>query len=154
IRWFLDLDGAVSRLYGASASDDAGAYRRLWVVLDPGLRVLAVLPFSRQDARVAELAALIKQLPPPARHTGAESFPPVLVLPNVLERELCQTLVSAYQADGGRPSGFMRDIDGKTVLVEDHSHKRRRDFIVEDAELIASLQQRVHRRIVPEIAKA
>lgn len=83
-----------------------------------------------------------------------EAMPPVLQLANVFEPELCQQLVTLYQAHGGEESGFMREKDGKTVLVTDASHKRRRDCMVEDAALIASLQERVRRRIVPEIAKA
>jgi predicted 2-oxoglutarate/Fe(II)-dependent dioxygenase YbiX len=47
----------------------------------------------------------------------------------------------------------MRDIDGKTVLVNDHAHKRRRDVIVEDAALIRQVQLRIRRRIAPEILK-
>ena len=47
----------------------------------------------------------------------------------------------------------MRDVDGKTTLVHDPWHKRRRDFVVEDANLIKVIQNRVLRRIKPEILK-
>jgi predicted 2-oxoglutarate/Fe(II)-dependent dioxygenase YbiX len=40
------------------------------------------------------------------------------------------------------------------VHVSDHSHKRRRDYLIRDAELIRSIQARFHRRVVPEIHKA
>jgi peroxiredoxin len=48
-RYFWDFDGAISRLYGATATDPSpdqqkGHVRRLWVVLDPTLRVLRVVP--------------------------------------------------------------------------------------------------------------
>jgi len=154
LRWFLDFDGSISSAYGAKAEDDPSAYRRMWVVLDPSLRVIAVLPFSQGNADADKLLALIKGLPPPSQHTRPDSFPPVLVLPNVFEPDLCRTLTDGYERDGGEESGFMRDIGGKTVLVQDHAHKRRRDFIVDDPELISTLQQRVQRRIVPEIARA
>lgn len=154
LRWFLDFDGAVSRAYGALPTDDSNLFRRMWVVLDPSLRVIATIPFSTESANVEKVIALIKHLPAPALHTGAGSFPPVLVLPNVLEQDLCQTLVNAYQAHGGEESGFMREVGGKTVLIKDHAHKRRRDFTIEDAKLISTLQQRVQRRIAPEVAKA
>src|SRR5262249_42265116 len=94
------------------------------------------------------------RLAPPSRHAGVDMFPPVLVLPNVFEPELCRTLIAGYDAHGGDESGFMRDIDGKTVLVRDHTHKRRRDFLVDNADLIKTLQDRIRRRIVPEIGKA
>jgi predicted 2-oxoglutarate/Fe(II)-dependent dioxygenase YbiX len=48
----------------------------------------------------------------------------------------------------------MRDVNGKTVAVHDHEHKRRRDCDIADPRLIATLQARVRTRINPEITKA
>jgi predicted 2-oxoglutarate/Fe(II)-dependent dioxygenase YbiX len=79
---------------------------------------------------------------------------PVLVLPNVFERAFCDELIALYEAKGGAESGFMRDVDGRTVAVHDHGHKRRRDYVIEDAAVIEATRQRVRRRIVPEILKA
>ena len=78
----------------------------------------------------------------------------MLQLADVFEPELCRALIDVYESKGGEDSGFMRERDGKTVLVVDHNHKRRRDCIVQDQKLIATLQERVRRRIVPEVAKA
>lgn len=150
-RFFLDFDGAAASLYGARALEE-DAYRRLWVVLDPALRVAHIAPFDTTGAE--EIIALVARMPPPGRHVGGETFAPVLQLPDVFEPELCRTLIDLYEAKGGEDSGFMRERDGKTVLVVDHTHKRRRDCLVEDAALAARLQERVRRRIVPEIAKA
>ncbi len=150
-RYFLDFDGSAATLYGALA-EEGGAYRRLWVVLDPALRVVHIAPFDTTAAE--EIVALVEKLPPPGRHGGSETFAPVLQLADVFEPELCRTLIDLYEAKGGEDSGFMRERDGKTVLVVDHSHKRRRDCLVEDQNLISKLQERVRRRIVPEIAKA
>jgi predicted 2-oxoglutarate/Fe(II)-dependent dioxygenase YbiX len=76
------------------------------------------------------------------------------VLPNVFEPEFCAQLIALYEVDGGKASGFMRDINGKTVVVHDASHKLRRDLIIEDSGTIKALQQRFRRRVVPEILKA
>ena len=35
--------------------------------------------------------------------------------PNVFEPELCQHLIDLYEQHGGEESGFMREVDGKTV---------------------------------------
>lgn len=154
LRLFWDFDGAVSRLYGALAEDDAKTLRRFWAVMDPTLRVLSIIPFEGADGGAEALMAMVRALPAPNRHAGFESFPPVLSLPNVLEPELCQTLVELYNADGGEESGFMKEVDGKTILAHDYAHKRRRDCFVNDPALVTRLQERVRRRIVPEIAKA
>jgi peroxiredoxin/predicted 2-oxoglutarate/Fe(II)-dependent dioxygenase YbiX len=160
IRFFLDFDTAVSRLYGAVASDGAGdaetvEMRRFWLVLDTTLRVIAVLPFAPDGSDRTAVFELLRGLPPPGRAPGGggELPVPVLWLPDVFEPELCRTLIAAYERHGGAESGFMRDVEGKTTLVHDASHKRRRDFTVEDADLIRTIQTRVARRIKPEIQK-
>jgi predicted 2-oxoglutarate/Fe(II)-dependent dioxygenase YbiX/peroxiredoxin len=153
LRHFLDFDGAVSRLYGALARE-GDETRNLWVVLDPTLRVIGVAGFSPDRSDIAKVLDFVERLPPPERHAGVELQAPVLLLPNVLEPALCERLVALYEASGGEESGFMREVDGKTVAVHDHGHKRRRDHVIEDGELIKALQARFMRRVVPEIQKA
>jgi len=46
-----------------------------------------------------------------------------------------------------------REVDGRTVAIHDHGHKRRKDFLIEDEALIKQTQARILRRIVPEILK-
>src|SRR5215208_7543005 len=52
LRFFWDFDGTISRLYGSIpresvvAKGDPITVRRCWVVLDPTLRVTAVIPFA------------------------------------------------------------------------------------------------------------
>jgi len=157
IRFFWDFDGAVSRLYGAIAADSTVGstvinIRRFWLLLDPTLRIIASVPFAPDGSDAQALFDQLRRLPPPGS-AGAELPVPVLWLPNVFEPGLCRTLIAAYEKHGGAESGFMRDVDGKTKLIHDPWHKRRRDFVVEDADLIKSIQNRVLRRIKPEIQK-
>jgi peroxiredoxin len=156
-RFIFDFDGAVGRLYGAVPADAATAgvaMRRLWVVLDPTLRVLRIVPFAPDRGDVAEVLQYVEGLPPPARFAGVELQAPILLLPNVFEPEFCRTLIDLYEARGGAESGFMREVDGKTVAVHDHRHKRRKDYLIEDPAMIKETQTRFHRRVVPEILKA
>jgi predicted 2-oxoglutarate/Fe(II)-dependent dioxygenase YbiX len=48
----------------------------------------------------------------------------------------------------------MREVAGKTVLVTDDRHKRRRDFLIEDAQLRRELVARLLRRLKPAVEKA
>jgi peroxiredoxin/predicted 2-oxoglutarate/Fe(II)-dependent dioxygenase YbiX len=157
IRFFLDFDGAVSRLYGAASretpADGQVPMRRMWVLLDPTLRVLKVIPFAPDGSDRAAVFAALEVLPPPDRFAGFQLQAPVLFLPNVFEPELCRKLIDLYETHGGTESGFMREVGGKTVGVTDHAHKRRRDYNIEDQEIISATQARIKRRIVPEIAK-
>jgi peroxiredoxin/predicted 2-oxoglutarate/Fe(II)-dependent dioxygenase YbiX len=158
IRFFWDFDGAVSRLYGAIAADSGGdaaamGARRFWLVLDPALRVIALIPFEPDGSDGKAAFELLRRLPPPGHAARGELPVPVLWLPDVFEPGLCRTLIAAYEKHGGTESGFMRDVDGKTTLIHDPWHKRRRDFVIEDATLLKSIQNRVLRRIKPEIQK-
>ena len=158
-RFFWDFDGAISRRYGAIPHDaEPGKgnvrLRRLWVVLDPTLRTLKVLPFQQDGGDALEVMQFLQSLPPPDRYAGFEVQAPVLVLPNVFEPEFCQTLIGLYQTSGGEETGFMRDVGGKTVQLHDYGHKRRRDHIIEDQEIMRQVMQRFNRAVVPELRKA
>lgn len=161
-RYLWDFDGKVGRLYGALPVDMEAApphgaaglpLHRFWMVLDPTLRVLAVIPFAADGSDLDTLFTLLQNLPPPARFAGMDLQAPVIVLPRVFEPDFCRRLVALYESHGGVESGFMRDVDGKTVALHDHAHKRRRDHIIEDEALIAETQRRVKRRINPELLK-
>lgn len=157
LRHFWDFDGSVSRLYGAAPDGDMNGpvrLRRLWFVLDPMLRIAAVIPFATDGSDRARLVAFLDALPPVGSAGGFEVGPPILHLPNLFEPELCASLIELYRSHGGESSGFMRDIDGKTVLTHDPSHKRRSDHVIRDERLIALTRARVHRRIAPEIQRA
>lgn len=153
-RFFWDFDLTVARSYGALAADSAaGALLRFWVVIDPTMRVIATVPFRPDGSDAGEVLALLGRLPPPAQHAGFDVQAPILILPRVFEPALCTHLIGLYEADGGRESGFMRQVDGRTVGVNDKSFKSRKDYDIVDRDLIAALQARFMRRVVPEIAK-
>ncbi|HWA47046.1 MAG TPA: 2OG-Fe(II) oxygenase [Dongiaceae bacterium] len=158
LRYFWDFDGAVARAYGAvprEAMPGQGrvAMRRFWAVIDPTMRIRRILPFRPDGSDVAELFACLRTLPPPGRHAGFEVPAPVLILPDVFEADFCRRLVALYEEKGGTESGFMREVEGRTVLLSDHKHKRRRDYVIEDRELIRQTQLRIQRRVAPEIQK-
>ncbi|MBM3524823.1 MAG: redoxin domain-containing protein [Alphaproteobacteria bacterium] len=159
IRMFWDFDGKASRAYGVVPIDPAPGpasvdAQRLWYVLDPMLRVRAVIPFSAEDGGRAAVAAVLDCLPPVPRYTGLDVHPPILVLPEVFEPAFCRTLVALYERHGGEDSGFMREIDGRTVGLIDYGHKRRTDHTLTDEAMIEETRLRVRRRVVPEILKA
>jgi len=157
-RFFWDFDGVVGRAYGALPLDSATAgsslqLRRFWIALDPTLRVLRVIPFRPDGSDVSAVTGYLETLPPPARFAGIELQAPILFLPNVFEPEFCARLIALYEANGGTESGFMREAGGKTVGMHDYSHKRRKDYLITDQDVIRDAQARVLRRIVPEIRK-
>ena len=154
IRFFLDFDLTASRLYGAAPADaEPGQgelpFRRFFIVLDPTLRVRGVFPFDGLE----RLFGFIAGLPAPDHYAGVALQAPILFLPNVFEPEFCEHLVGLYERHGGEESGFMREVDGKTVAIQDRSHKQRRDYLIDDEDVIAATRARIRRRVVPEIQK-
>lgn len=144
IRFFLDYDRAVSTLYGAATDQQ---YLPQWMVVGPDLRIVKCLPIHAGEEA---LAIVRERLAEPK----ADLWAPVLLVPEVLEPELCRRLLSLCGAQAGGESGFMRDIDGRTVLVVDKSHKQRHDWTIEDGPLRAMLAERLHRLLLPALQRA
>lgn len=144
IRFFLDFQRKLSRLYGAA---DEKEYRPRWFLLDPRLRVLDIFALDQGEEAIGALRQAIAD-------KSKDSWAPVLEIPDVFEPELCRELIGLYEADGGEESGFMRDVDGKTVHMIDHFHKQRRDFTIDDPELKKRIGARVNRRINPALLRS
>ena len=157
-RHFWDFDLLVSKLYGVIPRDVQpvlGEFplSRQWVIIDPTMRVIDVIPFRDNYGDLTEVFAILDRLPPPACFAGPELMAPILYLPRVFEPELCQHLIGLYEAQGGQESGFMREVGGRTVGITDPKFKRRKDHYLSDRELIEALQKRFIRRVMPEITK-
>jgi predicted 2-oxoglutarate/Fe(II)-dependent dioxygenase YbiX len=138
---FLWEGDEMARAFGADRS---------WVILDPMLRVIDVAPLNDSDWALAHLRAS----PSPGGAFGACPPAPILTLADIFEPEVCAHLVACFERGGGKESGFMEDVGGRSVENFDDGWKRRRDFHLTDPRLIASLRARIGRRICPEIKKA
>ena len=146
-RWFADFDGTLRRLYDAEGPDGTVVPR--WVAIDPSLRVLGWAGLS-EGQRVFEH---IIKMGPPQDHAAVPLHAPVMIVPRILEPQLCRQLIDVYSQDGGSVSGVMRERDGKTIGVID-DFKRRRDTTLTDGTLLNTLRHRIQTRLAPEIFKA
>ncbi|HYJ53089.1 MAG TPA: 2OG-Fe(II) oxygenase [Allosphingosinicella sp.] len=144
VRFFLDFDRNVSALYGAIEGE---RYRPHWLLLDPALRVIGGFAIDQSEQAIAALRQRIAA-------SGDDRWAPVLVVPDVFEPQMCDALISLYEKDGGEPSGFMREVDGKTTLQVDPAHKQRRDAEIEDEALRRQLAARMSRRLSPAVERA
>lgn len=146
IRFFLDYQRELSAIYGSAGPS---RYEAQWLVLDPGLRVLG--RFAVEDGEQA-IALLRDSLAQSA--IESDDWAPVLLVSNVLPTCLCEELIQGYEANGGTQSGFMRDVEGKTQLLVDPSHKRRRDWMIEDQALRSRLVGLLDRRLRVAVQRA
>jgi predicted 2-oxoglutarate/Fe(II)-dependent dioxygenase YbiX len=148
LRWFLDEDGAIARMY--DRVDETGALKPGWAIIDPSLRLMGMAPLERG----AQVLDLLAGYGPPERHAGvALLHAPVLIVPRIFEPQLCRDLIDHYAAAGGKVSGVMRARDGKTIGVVD-DFKRRRDVALPDGPLQDQVRHSLVRRLIPEIEKA
>jgi len=148
-------EGVLARLYGAlPAGQGYGGFEPVSYLLGLDMRVLAVVKTPDPVLHATTLLDTLKRLPPIGQHRPGAPQAPVLTLPSVFEPVLCHRLIEGYETAGGEESGFMREKDGKTVLVLDHKHKRRSDWTIADETLRDTLRQRIRRRLIPEIEKA
>lgn len=114
---------------------------------------MRVFPFEVDGSDRAAVFAYLAALPAVEQSAGTALQAPILFLPDVFEPEFCRKLIDLYEAHGGQESGFMRQVGDKTVGATDPSHKRRKDYVIEDEAIIRATQVRIRRRVIPEIAK-
>lgn len=143
IRHFLDYDNAVAAQFGIAADEGV---RPCWIVLDRALRIVGTFAAHQGQDAIACLAA-----PDDAADMG---WAPVITVRDVLEPAMCRRLIALYDADGGRESGFMRDVEGKTTLILDARHKRRKDAHIANVALQRAILARINRRLTPALKRA
>lgn len=158
VRTFWDMDHRISRLFGAieeGAPGQAVIYTPSTLILDPNLRVITQILMNDAEQHNTLFDQAMAALKPLNDYAGVPIHAPVLVVPRVFEPEFCRTLIDEYHRNGGQDSGFMREVNGKTVGVYDYSFKRRSDYFFDhDRELTEQVRRRIVRRLVPEIKRA
>ncbi|MEX0270508.1 2OG-Fe(II) oxygenase [Leptolyngbyaceae cyanobacterium UHCC 1019] len=157
-----DFQRLVSSQYGVSESLAAEGisghlrYKLTTFVVDENLRIRAVLPFEEPMGYVERLLETVEILTAPAATSSnlATRQAPVLFVPNVFDRAFCQSLIHQYERNGGRESGFMQTVGDKLTEVTNPQIKRRKDWVLTDAEVLKSVNDLIWRRVKPEIEKA
>lgn len=123
------------------------------MVLDPNQRVTA-LADDKTEGTLA--AAAVKALDSQASvdlPRLISNVAPVLVVPNMLDRDDCRRLIDTWHA-GGKEEGRIRDMGapGGTKTV-DYGAKRRTDHVILDPDLETDLAVTLIPRLTPEIDK-
>jgi predicted 2-oxoglutarate/Fe(II)-dependent dioxygenase YbiX len=126
----------------------------LVLVVDRGMRV-AMRGRGEDDGDLA--AACLRSLDElPAEAARDVRLPvPLLMLPNLLSRDLCRMLIAYFEGRQSVEGEVARiDASGRVQSVIDHSKKRRRDVLVPAGdELHEVLHQVLISRCAPEIRK-
>jgi hypothetical protein len=148
----LDRDGSVCATFGAHARDTP-----MTVVLRPNQHVMAVLR-SEPSEQVAQALAYVERMAQERQTVAMAHHPPVLLVPDVLSRDDCRSLVDVFETRGQRfmPPGPGIDYIGTDykMRIPEHGRADRVDHWIVDSDTTALLQRRVEQRLLPEIAKA
>jgi predicted 2-oxoglutarate/Fe(II)-dependent dioxygenase YbiX len=155
---FWDTSGEISQLYGFA---DANTPMRhsFAMLLDINMRIAAKLLIegTTEAKQISDWMTTVS-VRLPVRNTAQRyaEFAPVMMIPNVFTTEQCRGFIDYYDRYGGSPSGFMRDVNGRTVGIMDKDFKRRTDCTIrdEDEPLKQMLRNAIMARIAPEILKA
>ena len=87
--------------------DETARYQPTTFILDPALRVLAVLPIADPVVHGRQVLELVGRLPPLGGVRQSRPSAPVLMVPQLFEPELCRELMDYYETPGGQDSGYM-----------------------------------------------
>ena len=79
---------------------------------------------------------------------------PALLLPNMLEPELCRKLIGVWETQGHEEGLVAAMKDGKDLNTVDYSMKKRLDHVIRDDDLNNMLIRKIGPRIAEEVFKA
>jgi hypothetical protein len=146
ISFIADYDGAITRAFGASDIPRT-------IVLDPMLRAIADIPWNYAGGHAKSVRQVMASLPAVDDSAGVPITAPVLIVPRVIDFDLCDFLVQFYDKLGGRDSGFLLDDNGQTSTVVDYRMKRRNDLSVLVPDLRDTIRDQIVRRLLPPIER-
>jgi peroxiredoxin/predicted 2-oxoglutarate/Fe(II)-dependent dioxygenase YbiX len=137
---------------GSTTRLELNAMRRT-LLLTPDSRIQRIYdnpsPETHPQEVLNDFAAATTMEPP--RKIGTHA--PVLLIPNVLSPELCQRLIALWHEEN-EDSGFMRQVEGKTVGMYDYNHKIRRDHFLKPGEVLESVKRPISTRVIPAMRMA
>jgi peroxiredoxin/predicted 2-oxoglutarate/Fe(II)-dependent dioxygenase YbiX len=154
-----DRLGEVSKFYGLCYEQKNGEqldliYTRGIILLDPNLCIENIFTQTNSTDLIESAIHYIRTNFAPQPPIFVPMQAPVLLIPNVFPRDLCNHLIQVWETQGHSDSGFMKRDGEKTVGYIDHNFKVREDHFIGDKKLKSHLDGIIQRRVFPQIKKA
>lgn len=146
---FSDMQKKVRTAYRLNAEAETVMF-----VLDANLRVLDRLFLRDAVASAQQVRSILNASLPSVEPLKIAMHAPVLLVPNVLEPQICADLIAVWHDQGSVETGVEQTQDGRRQDTLTPDRKRRRDHIVMDQALLKLLTSTIGRRIMPEVRKA
>jgi predicted 2-oxoglutarate/Fe(II)-dependent dioxygenase YbiX len=144
-----DPEGRVEAAYRLGGTDGTTCF-----VLDPNLRVLGTMALDDAATTAQRVASLVHEAMPPVEPRHIVTQAPVLLIPNVLDRAICNALMQVWERHGHVETGVEQSHTGRRIDIVNPSAKSRSDHTVTDPKLLRLLTSTVGRRVMPEVRKA
>lgn len=146
-------EGAASAAVGQPQQVQLSVIRRT-LLLAPSQRIVKIYddpdPLTHPAQVLRDIDELL--LRDPARRMI--NHPPVLLIPDVLPPQLCERLIRIWHDEGNDESGFMKQVDGKTVGVFDSAYKIRRDHFMKGGPDAVAVRGFLRSRVLPAMSTA
>jgi len=143
-----DGEGSVGSSYGIDPNE-----RMTVLVLGPNLRIIEAHQLSAREFSMERILSAIRGIPR-LEPTEITMQAPVLLVPEVLEKEVCKNLIEVWRTQGNVETGVEHSSEGHRGDANIPGSKHRRDHVVTNEALLRELTSRVGRRLMPEIRKA
>ncbi|MDG1887685.1 MAG: redoxin domain-containing protein [Alphaproteobacteria bacterium] len=121
-------------------------------LLDANQRVLA-LKTGVEKNLASHAYEFYKKMPKPPSSQLLSANAPVLLIPNLIDPDMCQDLMRLWKHGEHDESKVVSVVGDKEVTRTHTKVKKRRDYRIMDAGLQKMLQQTIGRRIAPELEK-
>ena len=147
---FTDTQGTVRAAYRLDVPD-----KTVLFVLDPNLRILAALGLLEDVGATAhQVMACLKASLPRVEPVEITSQAPVLLIPSVLDLATCHGLLHVWETQGHVATGIEHSRGTQRETTPSPEFKRRRDHMVQDAQILRHLASALGRRVLSEVLKA
>ena len=146
---FLDTQGTIKTAY--RLVDDE---KNIIFLLDANLRVLTSILLEDIQLAVKRLISLYTESWSHVEPLEIKTQAPALLLPNVLDPELCLHLIDVWETEGNVATGVELSQENRRQEVIISDSKSRRDHVVTDQKLLRLLSSSIGRRVMPELQRA
>ena len=149
-----DPKGAITAGYFDGAGIPSG--RRTDVVaflLDANQRVLAIQCGTHTKC-IDAVHGFYQTLPPPPPARVLEATAPVILIPDLIDRQMCRDLMAMWEHGGHEEGTVTSIVDGKEFQRVHTPIKRRLDHRIMDMSIHETLHWTIGRRVAPEVEKA
>ncbi len=142
--YLVDEKGLGMRRYGLTSPTQPVAF-----ILSPALQVLDVVALNDPGAFAAHIGSALASL----LASNRESSAPVLIVPQVFDRPLCERLINLYDEAGGREIGTIERA-GEAFNQFNPAFRKRLDHYVVDEPAVERCKELLATRLLPLVYRA